>query len=524
MSRFKFMHGAENSPEQTATTIDPTRRLICKTTLASSMMFALPAIASDGLLAEKQCLRISPEQAFASSFLNVQDEYGPTIVKFDNPLPVGLSGTLYRNGPARMQRGDTRYNHWFDGDGMVHAFSLEQQHMTHRAKMVTTERSIIEDAAGRYLRGGFGTAFADSQRVNGPDDLNVANTSVLPVGNEVLALWEAGSPYRMHAETLETIGRLVLSPETDGLPFSAHPRVDPHGRIWNFGDLSGTGKIALYDMNPNGSLNRTAVIEAPNADMVHDFAITEQYLVFVLLPLRANPIDDPAMSFRDSLHWDATGAVEVVVVEKQSLTIAHQFQLPSFFAFHLGNAWQDGNSIRIEVAAAADFDPLMNAIEFATRGQRTSNDITAGKAMDIRLDLVHKTATMEPLPTRGAEFPRYDQRFTGQATDKLFMLSGSDDLPEGVFGFNTVTALNRKDDSEAHFSYGSNALAEEHIFVPAAGKASGTGWLVGTSYNWKKCRSTLSVFDAAHIDDGPIAQAELPYSLPMGLHGEFVAT
>jgi carotenoid cleavage dioxygenase-like enzyme len=31
----------------------------------------------------------------------------------------------------------------------------------------------------------------------------------------------------------------------------------------------------------------------------------------------------------------------------------------------------------------------------------------------------------------------------------------------------------------------------------------------------------LSVFDAAHIGDGPLAQARLLDSLPLGLHGTF---
>jgi len=104
------------------------------------------------------------------------------------------------------------------------------------------------------------------------------------------------------------------------------------------------------------------------------------------------------------------------------------------------------------------------------------------------------------------------------------MLASSNDMPEGVFGFNSLTALDRRTDSEQQFSYGSQTLVEEHIFVPAPGGASGQGWLVGTSYNWGSCRSSLSVFNAQHIQDGPISQAELPYGLPMGLHGQFVAT
>jgi len=31
------------------------------------------------------------------------------------------------------------------------------------------------------------------------------------------------------------------------------------------------------------------------------------------------------------------------------------------------------------------------------------------------------------------------------------------------------------------------------------------------------------LLDAAHLSDGPIAQAALPYVLPLGFHGNFTA-
>jgi len=390
--------------------------------------------------------------------------------------------------------------------------------------MVATDRSQAEEKAGRFLWSGFGTGFENSLGVNEPDDLNVANISVLPIGDEILALWEAGSPYRVHAETLETLGRHVFSPETDGLSFSAHPRVDPQGRIWNFGYLSGTGKLALYDLNPNGTLNRATVIDAPNADMVHDFAITDDYLIFLLSPLRFNAVNDPSKAFVDAFEWDNDGSVEVIVVEKSNLKVLHQFQLPPFFAFHFGNAWQDRNNIHIEVATSADFHPLMDAILHAMRGERAPVPLTTEQAIEVRLDLGTKQASMEPLPTTGVDFPRYDQRFTGRRTNHLFMLDRTQSMPGGIIGFNAISALNRKSDTQTRFDYGAHVLAEEHIFVPKRDAPEGTGWLVGTSYNWLTCRTSLSVFNSQFIEDGPICQAELPYSLPMGLHGQFVAT
>ena len=495
------------------------RRSFCKTLVASvaatpAGINILPALAADEIL---------PYEAFASSFDDVPEAYGPTRVSFDRPLPEGLMGTLYRNGPARMHRGDTSYHHWFDGDGMVHSFTLHSDTVTHHAKMVRTDRLVQEEKAGRFLRGGFGTGFDHSLPVNRPDDINVANISVLPIADEILALWEAGSPWRIDAMTLDTLGRKVFSPDTDSLPFSAHPRVDPTGRIWNFGYLSGSGKLVLYDIDPSGQLNRTSVIDAPNADMVHDFAITERYLVFVLQPLVYSDNAAINIAFADRLHWDDNEPVHVLVVDKQRLQIAHRFELPSFFAFHMGNAWQDESTIRIEVATAPGFEPLMRQIvQASTRQDPGEAPQPQPQTTEIVLDLKNKRALTSTLPTSGIDFPRFDQRFTGLPTQQLFMMGRSNAMSDSVFGFNTVTAMRRNTDTEATFDFGSDTIAEEHLFVAAPGDKPGRGWLVGTSYNWKMQHTALSVFNAEHVEDGPVAKAILPYSLPLGLHGQFV--
>jgi hypothetical protein len=47
--------------------------------------------------------------------------------------------------------------------------------------------------------------------------------------------------------------------------------------------------------------------------------------------------------------------------------------------------------------------------------------------------------------------------------------------------------------------------------------------LLGTALHRASGRTTLSVFEASALADGPVAQLALPYGLPLGLHGQFVA-
>ena len=63
------------------------------------------------------------------------------------------------------------------------------------------------------------------------------------------------------------------------------------------------------------------------------------------------------------------------------------------------------------------------------------------------------------------------------------------------------------------------ALVEEHVFVP---DRQGPGWVLGTVLDLAQKKTVLSCFAADRLGDGPVAEATLPYALPLGLHGAFV--
>ena len=69
-------------------------------------------------------------------------------------MPRELNGTLYRNGPNPQFEAPGA--HWFVGDGMLHAFHLEQGRASYRNRWVRTPKWQAEHDAGRALFGGFG--------------------------------------------------------------------------------------------------------------------------------------------------------------------------------------------------------------------------------------------------------------------------------------------------------------------------------------------------------------------------------
>jgi carotenoid cleavage dioxygenase len=90
--------------------------------------------------------------------------------------------------------------------------------------------------------------------------------------------------------------------------------------------------------------------------------------------------------------------------------------------------------------------------------------------------------------------------------------------------FQGVQLLDIETGRARRHDYGDHAVAEEHILVPKPGKTGERdAWLLGTTFDSRRQATVLNVLDAAHVEDGPIAQAVLPYTLPLGLHGNFTA-
>ena len=173
---------------------------------------------------------------WASAFRNVAVELDDApLLAARGTIPPELHGTLYRNGPGRLERGGQWVHHPFDGDGMITALRFEAGQASLRNRFVRTEGWLAEEQAGRFVfRGVFGTQKPGGVIANAFDLRlkNIGNTHVVRLGDQLLALWEASSPHALDPVSLETRGVSLLDGVLKpGEAFSAHPRFDPghHG-------------------------------------------------------------------------------------------------------------------------------------------------------------------------------------------------------------------------------------------------------------------------------------------------------
>ncbi len=199
------------------------------------------------------------------------------ITAFDLPvtgrIPAELSGRYLRNGPNPLGLEDPGY-HWFIGAGMVHGVRLRDGRAEwYRNRWVRSRRTA--EALGEAWPAG--PVHADSDFA--------ANTHIIRHAGRTLATVEAGAlPYELSAE-LGTVGPCDFGGSLPG-GFAAHTKLDPRT-----GELHAIAYFWAWDyvqhvvIGADGLVARTTNIPLPHKPMMHDFALTEKYVVLFDLPV-----------------------------------------------------------------------------------------------------------------------------------------------------------------------------------------------------------------------------------------------
>ncbi len=451
-------------------------------------------------------------------------------LEMEGQWPLALQGRFYRNGPARHERGAERYQHWFAGDGMVQQFSIATGQVAHQGRFVQTSKFKQEEAAGRFLLPAFGTHVEGGARITGPDSMNTANTSAIEHAGRVLAMWEGGSAYALDPKTLATEGPITWQDGWAQMPFSAHPKLDPQGNLWNFGGAG--GRVFSYHIGPDGKLQKAqlaklALDPKKTGGMLHDMAVTEQFIVVPIPPvvIRWGLIARGQIG-PDAMHT-TNDPLRVWVARKDDISQARMFELPSEMVFHVGNAHEDGDDVVLSYVGAAESNFLGGAAVNMMRGDVQGRGADAGGSQlrVARLNINTGKAKVQTLVQDGVEFPRVNPTRVGQPAQWLIQPEAwvpQSEVPQ--MQFDGIALRNIETGASQRYAYGQDFMPEEHVLVPMPGRSGElAAWALGTAFHIPSQRTCLSVFEAASLRSGPVARAWLPYALPLGFHGNFTA-
>ena len=502
---------------------------------------------------------------WASGFRNVGQELSNVALKASKgTIPADLKGTLYRNGPGRLERGGHWVHHPFDGDGMITALRFEAGGLNLTNRFVRTEGWLAEEKAGKPLyRGVFGTQKPGGLLANAFDVRlkNIANTHVVKLGDQLLALWEASSPHALDPETLDTKGISLLDGVLKaGEAFSAHPRFDPghHGeeRMVTFGVKSGPRstirlmEFAVADDPVSGVKAGQLLCERSDSfggfAFLHDFAITPNWAVFLQNAIAFNPL--PFLlgqkGAAQCLASKPGGQAQFWLIPRDSGAYAGQppriVPAPEGFVFHHLNAWEEasdapeGSNNPQEATAPATPAPIVVEsifyADFPSIGPDTDfrtidfDLIPEGLLERCRIDLATGTVGTERLSERCCEFAMVNPRREGLSCRYGWMA-----VAERETGNDPLQAIKKLDlvnGERKVWSAAPRGFVSEPVMVPRITPAGGPepaeddGWVLTLIWNGARCASDLVILDAASMEE--LAVVELPLAIPYGLHGSFV--
>ncbi|CAK0785635.1 hypothetical protein CVIRNUC_008846 [Coccomyxa viridis] len=441
----------------------------------------------------------------------------------DGTLPSALNGAYVRNGP-NPQHMPVGGHHWFDGDGMLHTVRIKKGKASYSNAYVQTSRYKQEKNARRPLSlklggmvGGLGVIHYIVYKLRErwglfktKDGTGPGNTALAFHNKQLLALVETDLPYivrvndNSHTETLErqTYGG-NLAPR-----FTAHPKIDPAtGTLYGFGYNLSKPELHYFAISSGGMVKEDFKVTLQQPTMQHDFAMTEDYVIFLDFPLVSNP--ENMKRGLPMLMFDRERSSRIGVLRKDTSSELgiRWFKLPAMYAYHVANAWQErGNNgwIRIRIFLCVYDD------SFSIQSTTSS---TLARMSEITIELERDECSVRSLADElRCEFPVVPDRLVGRRTRYTYAVAfekeaGHLGQAAGLVKFD----LGSPDKSvAAMLRFGSGRTGEDD------------GYLVLFMYNERTNSSDFVVYDARTFSNKPVAVVSLPQRVPYGFHGKHI--
>ncbi|MEV6769006.1 carotenoid oxygenase family protein [Nocardia sp. NPDC051030] len=471
----------------------------------------------------------------------LEGEFAPLRTEFtlkDLPvtgtIPDHLDGRYLRNGPNPIGEIDPDLYHWFSGDGMVHGIRIRD--------------GRAEWYRNRWVRGASTVAALGEPPIAGlPGVFGMgANTNVIGHAGRTLALVEGGIKNYELTEELDTIGVCDFDGTLTG-GYTAHPKRDPatgelHAVSYTFGRRN---TVQYSVIGVDGRARRAIDIEVGGNPMMHDFSLTEKYVVFYDLPVTFDTRRFAAMAVPRGLRLPArlllsaligrvrvpapTDVAQVTKVRRDLRTPfgwnpryparvgvmpreggnadVRWFDIEPCYVFHPMNAYDDGDTVVLDIVRHSKmFDrDATGPGEVQPTLDRWVVDLVGGRVRESRLD------------DRAQEFPRVDERLLG----KRHRYGYAPSISAG-FGGSPALLKHDLDSNTVHTrSFGAGKALGEFVFQPsAADSGEDEGVLMGYVTDLPADRSELAILDAGTLET--IASIGLPHRVPAGFHGNWL--
>ena len=432
----------------------------------------------------------------------MREEQTLTDLRVTGALPTELNGRYLRIGPNPLAPVNPATHHWFTGDGMVHGVRLGggKAHW-YRNRWIRSE--AVSAALGEA------PAASPTGRERG-----LVNTNVLAHAGRTWALVEAGCSPVVLSEELETLAYDPFGGSLRG-PYSAHPHLDPAT-----GDLHAICyRAEVQDtvwhtvVNAAGDVVRELPIPVSNGPSIHDCALTSRHVVVLDLPV--------TFSFKMVLaghpfpyRWNRRREARVGLLPRQGTAAdIRWYTVDPCYVFHPCNAFEDeAGDVTIDLVA---HDRMFDGTFDGPDGSRATFERWT---LGANADQVQRRV----IDDEAQEFPRFDERLTGQPYRHAYTLAAAVPGP-GLINDTRLFHHDLQTGTREVHDFGPRRHPGEFVFVPRHAQAGETdGWLVGLVVDMNTQTTDLAVIAADDFTAHPVALVHLPHRVPPGFHGNWV--
>ncbi|CAH1439731.1 unnamed protein product [Lactuca virosa] len=474
-----------------------------------------------------------PRVQISGNFAPVPEQAVKHNLPVNGSIPDCINGVYVRNGANPLFE-PVAGHHLFDGDGMVHAVSIDGNSVSYSCKLTETNRLIQEREMGRpvfpkaigELHGHSGVArlalfYARSLLglVDHSKGMGVANAGLIYFNNRLLAMSEDDLPYQIRitpSSDIETVGRYDFS-EQHMSTMIAHPKLDPvTGEMFALSyDVVKKPYLKYFKFSKDGGKSPDVEIPLDVPTMMHDFAITENFVVVpdqqVVFKLQemikgGSPViyDKDKKSRFGILPKNAETSDDMIWVES-----------PETFCFHLWNAWEEPESNEVVVIGSCMTPPdsIFNECDENLKSVLSEIRINLKTRRSTKRSILHESEQVN------LEAGMVNRDKLGRKTQFAY-LAIAEPWPK-VSGFAKVDLTTGE---IKKFFYGDERYGGEPFFLPSGlnSEREDDGYILSFVHDEKTWKSELQIINAMTMLME--ASVKLPSRVPYGFHGTFISS